>query len=397
MNLKGCGILESTFALYDQNAYQDCFSAKVLSCGQDTDNEHFHVILDQTCFFPEQGGQSADTGRINDEVNVLDVQIKNGIIDHLTDRPVEVGSVVSGKIDFTRRFDFMQHHTGEHIFSGLVNKTYGYHNVGFHLSDRTVSMDYDGFLTMDQVRAIEWEANQVIWKNLPVEIFWPDKEKLDQISYRSKKEISGRLRLVTIPEVDVCACCAPHVKRTGEIGQLMVVSSARYKGGTRLHILCGGRALKAARQDADFLSEAGQLLSCSKENLASQIKAMIYRENELVRMLEESKAAELKKLVDGLPAEKKNVILSAEQINEKTASEAADRLSQLHHGICGVLFADGAKQRVVLVSRTIPLRAVVQVLRQSTGFKGGGDDGCIRGMIDLDAEHLEKWLDQYTA
>ena len=258
-------------------------------------------------------------------------------------------------------------------------------------------MDYDGFLTMDQVRAIEWEANQVIWKNLPLEISWPDKEELDQISYRSKKEISGRLRLVTIPGVDICACCAPHVKKTGEIGQLMVASAARYKGGTRLHILCGGRALKAARQDADYLSEAGQLLSCSKENLVPQIKAMMDRENELVRMLEESKAAELKKLVDGLPAEKKNVILSAEQINEKTASEAADRLSQLHHGICGVLFADGAKQRVVLVSRTIPLRAVAQALRQSTGFKGGGDDGCIRGMIDLVAEQLEKWLDQYTA
>ena len=388
--------MESSFALYDQNAYQDCFSAKVLSCVQDTDNEHFHVILDQTCFFPEQGGQSADIGRIKDDVNVLDVQIKNGIIEHLTNRPLEVGSFVSGKIDFTRRFDFMQHHTGEHIFSGLVYKTYGFHNVGFHLSDRTVSMDYDGFLTVDQVRAIEWEANQFIWKNLPVEISWPDKEELDQISYRSKKEISGKLRLVTIPEVDVCACCAPHVKRTGEIGQLMVVSSARYKGGTRLHILCGGRALKAARQDAEFLSEASQLLSCSKENLASQIKAIIDRENELVRMLEESKAEELKKMVDGVPLEKKNVILSAGQINEKTSSEAADRLSQLHSGVCGILFADGLKQRVVLVSRTIPLRTVVQVLRQSTGFKGGGDDGCIRGMIDLDAEQLEKWLDQYT-
>ena len=355
------------------------------------------MILDRTCFFPEQGGQSADTGKINDDVIVLDVQIKNGVIDHLTDRPLEVGAFVYGKIDFTHRFDFMQHHTGEHIFSGLVYKTYGYHNVGFHLSDRTVSMDYDGFLTMDQVRAIEWEANQVIWKNLPVEISWPDKEDLDQISYRSKKEISGRLRLVTIPGVDVCACCAPHVKRTGEIGQLMVANAARYKGGTRLHILCGGRALKAARQDAGFLSEGGQLLSCSKENLISQIKAMMDRENELIRILEESKATELKKMVDGVPAKKKNVILSAGQSNEKTSSEAADRLSHLHNGVCGVLFADGVKQRVVLVSRTIPLRAVAQALRQSTGFKGGGDDDCIRGMIDLDAEQLEKWLDQYTA
>jgi alanyl-tRNA synthetase len=168
---------------------------------------------------------------------VLDVQIKNGIIDHLTDRPVDVGSVISGKIDFIRRFDFMQHHTGEHIFSGLVYKTYGYHNVGFHLSDRTVSMDYDGFLTLDQVRAIESEANQVIWKNLPIEISWPDKEELYQISYRSKKEISGRLRLVTIPGVDVCACCAPHVHRTGEIGLIKIIRTLRERSGIRLTIL----------------------------------------------------------------------------------------------------------------------------------------------------------------
>jgi alanyl-tRNA synthetase len=291
----------------------------------------------------------------------------------------------------------MQQHSGEHVLCAVLHNRYGVDNVGFHMGSREMTLDVNGVFEPEDLAWAEEEANRIVRDDLPITISYPSAEELETLEYRSKKEIDGPLRLVEIPGVDMCACCAPHVKRTGEIGQLMVASAARYKGGTRLHILCGGRALKAARQDADFLSETGQLLSCSKENLAPQIKAMIYRENELVRMLEESKAAELKKMVDDVPVGKKNVILSAGQINEKTSSEAADRLSQLHSGVCGVLFADGVKQRVVLVSRTIPLRAVAQALRQSTGFKGGGDDGCIRGMIDLDAEQLEKWLDEYTA
>ena len=380
-----------TIALYDQDAYQDRFSASVLSCEKDVSGGTYHVILDQTCFFPEQGGQSADTGWI-DDVKVLDAKIRNGVIEHLTDQPLAVGVAVSGKVNFERRFDFMQHHTGEHIFSGLVFSTFGFHNVGFHLSDRTVSMDYDGFLSMEQVREIEWKANQVIWRNVPILISWPGKEELETISYRSKKEIDGRLRLVTIPDVDVCACCAPHVQRTGEIGQLRVVSAIRYKGGTRLQILCGGRALAASDRDADILSAACQLLSCSGDYLQDQISLMLDREKETSRILEESRAEELMKRVEHTPADKAHVILAAGQIHEKTASAAADRLLQSHAGICGIIFEDGKNRRAVLVSRNIPLRAVAQELRSTGEFKGGGDDGCIRGMTKMDAGQLEEWL-----
>ena len=386
-----------TIALYDQDAYHDRFTAKVLSCTKDEQDGKYHIILDQTCFFPEQGGQSADTGWINDDVRVLDVRIHNGMIEHVTDQPLSTGIQVHGRIDFPRRFDFMQHHTGEHIFSGFVFSSYGFHNVGFHLSDRTVSMDYDGPLSMEQARAIEWQANQVVWRNLPVQISWPSDEELEHISYRSKKEIDGRLRLVTIPEVDVCACCAPHVHKTGEIGQLRVLSAARYKGGTRLHIVCGGRAIKEARRDADLLSASSQLLSCSGENLSHQINALLEKEKELNRMIDEIKAAELMRQIDDVPASKNNVILTAGPISEKTASAAADRLIQNHTGICGVVFQDGSNQRVVLVSKMLPLRAAAQTLRQTTGFKGSGDDGCIRGMTEMDADRLEEWLDHYTA
>ena len=388
---------DKTIALYDQDAYLDCFSAVVLSCDQGAENGRYRVILDQTCFFPEQGGQSADTGWINDDVRVLDAKIRDGVIEHLTDQPLPVGASVRGKIDFERRFVFMQHHTGEHIFSGLVFNTYGFHNVGFHLSERTVSMDYDGCLSAEQVRDIEWKANQIIWRNVPVLVSWPDDEALKNAVFRSKKEISGRLRLVTIPDVDVCACCAPHVQRTGEIGQLRVVSAIRYKGGTRLQILCGGRALIAANQDSERLSAACQLLSCSGDHLHDQISALLNREKETSRILEETRAEELMKRVKHTQPDQPHVVLSAGQIQEKTASAAADLLLQSHSGICGIIFEDGKNRRVVLVSKNVPLRAVAQKLRSTGEFKGGGDDGCIRGMTAMDDVRLEEWLIRCSA
>ena len=201
-----------------------------------------------------------------------------------------------------------------------------------------------------------------------------------------------KLRLVTISGVDICACCAPHVHRTGEIGQLRVISAMRYKGGTRLHILCGGRALQSARQNADILSKTCQLLSCSTDNLSGQIKVLLEKEKALNNEIEELQSADLMKKATEATNDKINIVLSAGQVSEKTASAASDRLMQDHSGVCGVIFQDGMKQRIVLVSKSIPLRAVAQQLRQSTGFKGGGDDGCIRGTSEMDADRLEKWL-----
>lgn len=257
--------------------YMKQFNAIVVSCEQypaateAAETIKYDVVLDQTLFFPEEGGQTPDKGTIAG-YPVVDVQIKDEIITHTiavpileedpgvytgtvsdTDHdaafttedrpPFSVGDEVSGEIDWAHRFSNMQQHTGEHIFSGLVKKSFGYDNVGFHLSDSTVTMDYDGPLTEDDVRELEWEANRVIIRQLPVHASYPSDDELSKIDYRCKKELSGAIRIVSIPGVDDCACCAPHVKNTGEVGLLKVLDIQNYKGGVRLSILCGFRAL----------------------------------------------------------------------------------------------------------------------------------------------------------
>lgn len=210
--------MQPTRCLYDEKPYEVEFEAQVLSC--EKGEKGYQVILDQTQFFPEQGGQTPDQGSLHlkkpkteeNNVRVLDVQITDGIIIHTTDAPLEEESRVVGSVDWDYRFSNMQQHTGEHIFSGLVHEKYGYNNVGFHLSDSVVTMDFDGTLDKTQVKELERKANQVIYANLPVEVSYPTKEELAALEYRSKKELEGQVRIVTIPGVDVCACCAPHVR-----------------------------------------------------------------------------------------------------------------------------------------------------------------------------------------
>ena len=224
--------------------------------------------MDQTAFFPEGGGQYADTGSLG-EAHVLDVQENDGVIFHRSDAPLLVGSRVEGKIDWSLRFMKMQQHTGEHIVSGLTHRRFGYQNVGFHLGSEDCTMDFNGEITKEQLREIEWEANHAVVRDLAVEVTYPDERTLETLAYRSKIEIEGQVRIVTIPGYDVCACCAPHVKTTGEIGQIRLTDVQRYKGGVRITMLCGVRALEDAQKKSDSTREISAML-CVKEDEISE-------------------------------------------------------------------------------------------------------------------------------
>ena len=223
-----------TEKLFYEDSHMITFLATVIACEKAGD--YYEAVLTRTAFFPEGGGQYADTGRI-DGVEVVDVQERQGLIYHKLSEPLELGKEVEGTIDWEERFSKMQQHSGEHIVSGLVHRTYGYDNVGFHMGKDAVTMDFNGVLTREQLKEIEKKANEAVVKNIDIQVLYPTKEQLEKIEYRSKIEIDGQVRIVEVPGYDTCACCAPHVKKTGEIGIIKLVGVQNYKGGVRVSTL----------------------------------------------------------------------------------------------------------------------------------------------------------------
>ncbi|MBR0091783.1 MAG: alanyl-tRNA editing protein [Lachnospiraceae bacterium] len=262
------------------------------------------VILDRTAFFPEAGGQLSDRGALylpdgkggELALTVTDVQIEDGVILHRVTLPQDVmslltpGTMLRGEVDMARRFDFMQQHTAEHIISGIVHARFGYDNVGFRLSENSCTMDYSGVLTPEQIPEIERDANRAIWDNLPVEVSFPSEEEQKTLVYRSKKEIaSDELRIVTIPGIDTCACCAPHVEHTGEIGLVKIIRLQNWKGGVRLSIAAGARALALFTEEHDMITALARSLSTSWENIPDRFTKLREETGLLKKELKELK------------------------------------------------------------------------------------------------------------
>ena len=245
-----------TKKLYDLDSHRRDFTAAVLRC--DADGERYAVVLDQTLFFPEGGGQPADTGVLGG-ARVLDVQITQEAIVHYTDAPLTPGAQVRGEIDWPQRFRRMQGHSGEHIISGLIHSEYGLDNVGFHLGQDTITMDYNGELTWPQLMHIEQLANEAVYRNVPIRTEYPSPEQLAQMTYRSKLDLTEDVRIVTVEGYDVCACCAPHVSCTGEIGAIKFTSVMRHRGGIRVTILCGADA------EVDYREKSAQVAALSAQ------------------------------------------------------------------------------------------------------------------------------------
>lgn len=241
-----------TDLLYNYDAYLSEFSAEVISCVQCSGG--YEIILDKTAFFPEGGGQKSDTGMIGDSF-VSDVQFVNGTPVHFCDKSVEKGSTVSCKINEKLRFKRMQLHSGEHIVSGILHKKCGVDNVGFHMDPDCAVIDFNAEIDDETLSEAEFEANEVIWQNRKITAFFPPENELDRYDYRSKLDLTENVRLVEIDGVDLCACCAPHVGRTGEVGIIKFISTVRHRGGIRIVIKAGSDAF------SDYVSK--HAVSCS--------------------------------------------------------------------------------------------------------------------------------------
>ena len=368
---------KATECLYDQDAYLREFSAAVLSC-EPVDHGYFDVVLDRTAFFPEQGGQTADTGTLNGHVRVLDAHIREGIIHHICDAALEPGMHAEGGLDFDRRFSHMQQHTGEHILSGTCAREFGCRNVGFHLSDRIVTVDYDKPLNAEQLERLEDLSNRAVWANLPVRCWYPSAEEAEKLNYRSKKEIDGRLRIVSIPGVDDCACCAPHVRSTGEVGLIRIMSAASYKGGVRLSILCGERALCAVRQKQRWLDGLCRQMTCGEDEIA---QVMSKRDAELKELKLRCVQLETELLLQKARKAREDgeQCLLAPGADMQAMIRAAACLSEGRTGTVGVFSGNDRDGYTFCLMGGESLRETFAAFRTRLKAQGGGDSQLIRG------------------
>jgi len=379
-----------TELLYNTSAYIRSFEATVLSC--DTAGGRYAVVLDKTAFFPEQGGQYADRGTLN-SIAVCDVQIKDGIIYHYTEAPLAVGDAVAGEICFETRFDRMQNHTGEHLVSGCIHAMYGYDNVGFHMNDEYLTLDTSGFLTGEQLDAVEIRANRAVFENLPVEVSYPDDETLKRISYRSKTEISDRVRIVTIPGYDACACCAPHVAVTGEVGLIKIVDAIRYKGGMRITLKCGSRALADYGMRLSTLSEIAVSLSAKPEEAFASVQRLSEEISVLKQQLSGLKKELISSRCEQIPYTEGNLCMIERDADTDTLRAMVNSGMEKCTGICAAFSgSDNEGYRFVIGSRTVPMRACVKDITAALDGRGGGSDAMVSGTVKADAERIRSCI-----
>ena len=365
-----------TIRLYDQDSELLEFDALVTHCGE-KDGRYF-VTLDRTAFFPEGGGQGADHGVLGG-VRVLDVHEVQGEVVHTVDMPLAVGDVVHGEVDAVRRLDMMQQHSGEHIFSGMVCRLFGYDNVGFHIGSEAVTMDFNGPLTAEDIRHVEKLANEIVWANVPVETLLPDKAELERMAYRSKKALEGTVRIVNIPGADTCACCGTHVKRTGAVGQIKVMGFIKYKSGVRVSILCGRRALEEENRLLEQIRCVSNHLSCKMHEAAQSVEKLLAERDQL-RYASEQLGMRIFDMLAAEEESKEIRVVVCDAIPASAVRKAAGRLcAGARMGMVLVPREEGYS--FALSSETEDVRLATRALCAAFGGKGGGPKDMTQGLL----------------
>ena len=367
-----------TEKLYYADPFLQEFTATVLSC--EAAKGGFAVTLDRTAFYPEGGGQPADHGTLGG-AHVTDVHEKGGVIFHTCDRAVETGSTVTGTLDWARRFDHMQQHSGEHIISGILCADYHCDNVGFHLGADVVTIDYNADISWEQALDAERKANEAIWADRAVEVTYPERAALDALDYRSKKELTGQVRIVTFPEADCCACCGTHVLRAGQVGIIKVLSCQKFREGVRLEILCGKRALDYLGGTYDQARAIGQQLSvkplntlAAVERLEAELAAAKVRTSHLEEAVFESIARENEGAGD--------VVLFQPSMKSDSVRRLADAVAHRCGGLAAVFAGEDGQYAYALVrSDARDISALVKEMNKALNGRGGGRNGFAQGSV----------------
>ena len=379
--------------LYEADPYIREFDARVMACEQVKDQ--YRILLDRTAFFPEGGGQPGDRGMIG-EACIKDTHEKDGMIWHYSDRMLNVGSEVHGKIDWDFRFSNMQNHAGEHIVSGLIHGKYGYDNVGFHMGREAVTLDINGELTKEQVKEIEKEANGAIEANIPIQVFVPEKRVLEQMEYRSKKELDGDVRIVEISGYDRCACCGTHPLRTGEIRLIKILSVQNYKGGVRIAMLAGNRALEDYMDKHESVVDISHLLSSKTGEITGAVERLLKEIGDLKYTMIQMKREIMEKKAEAQEITGKAVCVEENEFKGNELREYANMLSERAEKVLAVSGGTDSQRRYVLIYKRGGAKTLGQEIQKLFGGKGGGSPQMIQGTMSGNFEEIKGWFEQHA-
>lgn len=390
--------MQPTEKYYEHDAYCREAVGHILAAEPDSRTGGGRIALDGTVFYPEGGGQPADRGTLTladgTVLTVTDVHEQAGVIWHMvTSLPAGAvpGAEAAQAIDWAWRFDKMQQHTGEHILSGILHSMFGAENVGFHIGSDAVRMDTNIPISAEGLKAAETAANRIIWENVPVNITYPTREELAALTYRSKKEIEGQVRIVTIPGADVCACCGTHTAFTGAVGQIKILATENYKGGVRLSIVCGGRALEAAQAMRARQAEIGALLSAK----ASETANAVHRVYDEYTALKFTHFGLCSQLFDALAAQVTpgaDAIRIVPGLDPDGLHRLAVRLTEATTGLCAALTPNEKGTGYCLAQAGGDVRALTKALNAALNGRGGGKPGICQGSCTAEPEQVKEFL-----
>lgn len=370
-----------TEKLFENDSYLCRFTARVERC--EAAKEGFAVVLDRTAFFPEGGGQPADHGLLGG-ARVLDVQEKDGEVIHFTDAPLDAGAQVEGEVDRARRFDLMQQHTADHIFSALVHQRFGFENVGFHIGTEITHMDFSGELSPLQIDELELEANRAVTRNLPVSVSYPPEAALTAMEFRSKKELSdlsGRIRIVTIGDLDVCACCGTHVAFTGEVGLLKITGCQSYKGGVRVFMAAGERAFLLAQREHRQIEAVSGLLSAKQPEVVAAVTRLKNDDADARQQLGQAQGRLLGYRA-AAHAGKKMVVTFEEGLAPDDLRRYALLLCENGAELAAVFSGEeGGYKYALAAGGSLDARALGREMNALLAGRGGGKPGLIQGSV----------------
>ena len=389
--------MQPTQKYYEADAYR-CEADAVILAAEPDGRGGGKLALDGTVFYPEGGGQPADHGTLTlpdgARLTVTDVHEQGGVIWHRVDALPDTaapGTAVTGRIDWAWRFDKMQQHTGEHILSGILHQMFGAENVGFHIGSDAVRMDTSVPISADGLREAELAANRIVWQNVPVLITYPTREELARMTYRSKKEIEGQVRIVTIPGADVCACCGTHTAATGAVGQIKILAAENYKGGVRLSIVCGERALLAAQAMRQRQADIGALLSAKPSETAHAVHR-VYDEYTALKFAHFGLCSELFDALAAQVAPGADAIRIVPGLDPDGLHRLATRLSEATTGLCAALTANEKGTGYCLAQAGGDVRALTKALNTALNGRGGGKPGICQGSCAAAPEQVETFL-----